>query len=133
MEKKPGTRMTKQRQAILDVIKNTNSHPTADWIYEEVRKIIPNISLGTIYRNLGILKEMGEIMELNFGSTYSRYDGNPKNHYHFCCSKCGQVLDLDISLFSELSNYINKNTDHIVENHRLEFYGICKQCQEKLK
>ena len=124
--------MTKQRQAILNVIRNTDTHPTADWIYEQVRKTIPNISLGTIYRNLGILSEMGEIMELNFGSTYSRYDGNPQNHYHFCCSKCGQVLDLDMALFSELSNYINENTDHLVHHHRLEFYGICHQCQEKL-
>lgn len=132
MNKNSNTRMTKQRQAILNVLRNTDTHPTADWIYEQVRKTIPNISLGTIYRNLGILREMGEIMELNFGSTYSRYDGNPHNHYHFCCSQCGQVLDLDMALFAELSNYINENTDHLVHHHRLEFYGICNQCKEKV-
>ncbi len=130
MAKKPGTRMTKQRQAILDVLKSTTSHPTADWIYEEVRKIIPNVSLGTIYRNLSILKEMGEIMELDFGSTYSRFDGNPVNHYHFCCTKCNQVIDLDIDIFDTIDQDVSQATGHIVNRHRLEFYGICKDCQK---
>ena len=73
-------RMTKQRKLILDVLRSTKSHPTADWIYEKVRQEIPNISLGTIYRNLNILRDMGEIMELDYGSKYSRFDGNAENH-----------------------------------------------------
>lgn len=129
MEKK--SRMTKQRQAILDVLRSTTSHPTADWIYEEVRKIIPNISLGTIYRNLGILKNMGEIMELDFGSTYSRYDGNPKNHYHFCCQKCGKVFDLDLPILSSLEDEVTTMYGYKVQHHRLELYGTCLKCQDK--
>ena len=129
MEKK--SRMTKQRQAILDVLRSTSSHPTADWIYEEVRKILPNISLGTIYRNLGILKNMGEIMELDFGSTYSRYDGNPKNHYHFCCQKCGKVFDLNIPILSSLEDEVATMHGYKVQHHRLELYGICLKCQNK--
>ncbi len=82
--KKRKKRMTKQRKIILDVLKNTTSHPTADWIYDQVREVLPNISLGTVYRNLKVLKEMGEIMELDFGSTYSRFDGNPKKPLSFC-------------------------------------------------
>ena len=88
-------RMTKQRKQILEVLKNTNTHPTADEIYEEVKKEIPNISLGTVYRNLNVLSEMDEIMILDYGSSYSRFDGNPKNHYHFKCEQCGKVFDLE--------------------------------------
>ena len=71
-------RKTKQRELILKTLRSTDTHPTADWIYEQVKKEMPNISLGTVYRNLGILKESGEILELNYGSKYSRYDGNPR-------------------------------------------------------
>ncbi|AZR74844.1 transcriptional repressor [Anoxybacter fermentans] len=123
--------MTKQRKAILEILRSTDSHPTADWIYEQVRKIIPNISLGTIYRNLSILKDMGEIMELSFGSTYSRYDGNPKNHYHFCCFECNRVYDIDIPVLQTINEEVSNKTGNIVHHHRLEFYGICKNCQEK--
>lgn len=131
---KKGTRMTKQRKTILKVLRSTTSHPTADWIYEEVRKEIPNVSLGTVYRNLGILKDMGEIMELDFGSTYSRFDGNPSNHYHFCCTDCGRVYDIDLILMKKIEDEAAKLSGHIIHHHRLEFYGICKECQKiKLK
>lgn len=129
MEKKIGTRMTKQRQMILDVLRSTTSHPTADWIYEEVRKLIPNISLGTVYRNLGILKEMGEVMELDFGSTFSRYDGNPVNHYHFSCLKCGHVYDLEMNVLTSLEKEVESQSGHTITHHRLEFYGICEKCR----
>lgn len=123
--------MTKQRQTILDVLRSTNSHPTADWIYEEVRRLIPNISLGTVYRNLGILKEMGEVMELDFGSTFSRYDGNPANHYHFKCVRCGNVYDLEMSLLTKLERDVELQTNHSITYHRLEFYGICEHCRQR--
>lgn len=125
------TRMTKQRKAILKILKNTDIHPTADWIYEQVKKEIPNISLGTVYRNLNVLNEMGKIMILDYGSTYSRYDGNPKNHYHFKCEKCGRVFDLDQKVFNDLNEKMEMNSPHKVDYHRLEFYGICEKCQEK--
>ncbi len=131
MAKTSETRMTKQRQTILNVLRSTTSHPTADWIYEEVRKTIPNISLGTVYRNLGILTTMGEILELNFGSTYSRYDGNPNNHYHFCCSQCGNVYDLTLPLLQSIDTEVMEKSGHIVKNHRMEFYGICENCKDK--
>ena len=76
-------RETKQREAILNVLQSTDSHPTADWVYDEVRKVIPNISKGTVYRNLKILREMGAISELNLSSPVSRYEGRQINHYHF--------------------------------------------------
>jgi len=78
-------RMTRQKQVVYDVLCSTKSHPTAEWIYSEARKQIPNIGLGTIYRNLQVLLEEGKIRELNYGKSQSRFDGDPSPHYHFVC------------------------------------------------
>lgn len=125
-------RMTKQRKVILEVLRNTTTHPTADWIYEQVRKEISNISLGTVYRNLKLLAEMGEISILDFGSSYSRFDGNPKNHYHFTCTECESVFDLEIPMDQIIDKEISNRTPFIVESHRMEFYGKCSDCQNKM-
>lgn len=125
------TRMTKQRRIILDVLRSTKSHPTADWLYEKVKDKIPNISLGTVYRNLNILKEMNEIMELNYGSTYSRFDGNPQNHYHFVCERCGRVFDIDEEVHREMDRRVEEKTGFTVRYHRMEFYGTCRECQNE--
>ncbi len=123
-------RMTKQKKIILDILRNTKCHPTADWIYQEARKKISDISLGTVYRNLRLLKEQGEILELNYGSTFSRYDGNSNNHYHFVCQRCGKVYDIDIDTIDYLENEVSNKLDVTVMNHRLEFYGLCKDCKK---
>ncbi|MGM0444945.1 MAG: Fur family transcriptional regulator [Bacillota bacterium] len=124
------TRMTKQRKTILNVLKNTTSHPTADWIYEQVKKEIPNVSLGTIYRNLNLLSEMGKITVINYANDQSHYDGNTEGHYHFRCNQCQKVYDLHVELFEkEINNIVEKNTDYKVSEHRLEFYGVCPDCQ----
>jgi len=129
--KKGFTRMTKQRRIILDVLRSTTSHPTADWLYEKVKDKIPNISLGTVYRNLNILKEMNEIMELSYGSTYSRFDGNPQNHYHFVCERCGRVFDIDEEVHREMDRRVEEKTGFTVRYHRMEFYGTCRECQNE--
>lgn len=125
-------RMTRQRKIILTVLKNTQIHPTADWIYEKVKKKIPNISLGTVYRNLRILKETGKIRELNYGSSYSRFDGNCSNHYHFVCRDCGAVSDVDFAMDQDLNRQVEKCINAKVEYHRTEFYGKCSSCQNSL-
>jgi Fur family peroxide stress response transcriptional regulator len=125
-------RETRQREAILDILRHTDSHPTADWIYDEVRKIIPNISKGTVYRNLNILQDEGEISELRLSGTASRYDGRQENHYHFRCEKCGRVFDLDEPVDRKLDERVAKKTGFKVSHHRLEFRGLCKECQQKL-
>lgn len=127
--KKGFVRKTKQREVILRVLRGTKCHPTADWIYQEVRKEIPNISLGTVYRNLRGLTELGEILELNYGSTYSRFDGNTHPHYHFVCLNCGQVCDLDMAVLHDLDKLAAAHSDFLVTGHRLEFYGYCKECR----
>ncbi|MFW5976477.1 MAG: Fur family transcriptional regulator [Bacillota bacterium] len=131
--KKSKKRMTKQRKKIMEVLKNTNSHPTADEIYDKVKKDIPNISLGTVYRNLNVLADMGEIMILDYGSSYSRFDGNPENHYHFKCEECGNVFDVEFEVLDNLNEKINSSTPYKVSYHRLEFYGICPDCQKQNK
>jgi len=130
--KKKKHRMTKQRKYILEVLRQTTIHPTADWIYEQVRKEIPNISLGTVYRNLKLLAEMGEISILDYGSSYSRFDGNPENHYHFTCTECDSVFDLGIPMDEFIDKEISNKTPFLVESHRIEFYGLCPDCQNKI-
>ncbi|NLV90773.1 MAG: transcriptional repressor [Firmicutes bacterium] len=121
-------RRTKQRELILRVLRGTTCHPTADWIYQEVRKELPNVSLGTIYRNLRCLREMGEVLELSYGSSYSRYDGNPEPHYHFICNICGSVFDVNMTVIHDLEKLVADATGFDVREHRMEFYGYCDDC-----
>jgi len=112
-------------------LRSADSHPTADWIYDEVRKVIPNMSKGTVYRNLKILRETGEISGLNLSGTVSRYEGRQENHCHFRCEKCGQVFDLDEPVNNEFDERVAKRTGFKVSYHQLEFRGLCKNCQQK--
>ena len=121
-------RMTKQRQIILETVRNNKCHPTADWIYEQAKKTLPDLSLGTVYRNLNKLKEEGKILELSYGSSFSRYDGNPENHYHLACIKCGNMYDVEIPLQDNLKKLVEDDMECKVSSHRIEFYGICKNC-----
>lgn len=91
----------------------------------------PKLSLGTVYRNLKLLKEEGEIMELDFGSTYRRFCGRSKNHYHFACSKCGKVFDVEIPIEADLDRKAAQATDFSIEDHSVLFCGACKECLEK--
>ena len=122
-------RKSKQKEAILRVLKGTTSHPSADWVYEQVKREIPNISLGTVYRNLKLLKQEGEILELDLASTLSRFDGNSQDHYHFRCEQCGRVFDVDEPVDKEIDYRVAQKTGFKVSHHRLEFRGLCKDCQ----
>jgi Fur family peroxide stress response transcriptional regulator len=122
-------RKSKQKEAILRVLKGTTSHPGADWVYEQVKREIPNISLGTVYRNLKLLKQEGEILELDLASTLSRFDGNSQDHYHFRCEQCGRVFDVDELVDKEIDDRVAQKTGFKVSYHRLEFRGLCKDCQ----
>ena len=126
-------RETRQREAILNILRQADSHPTADMIYDEVRKVIPNISKGTVYRNLKLLRDTGEIAELSLSGTVSRYESKKENHYHFRCEKCGRVYDLDEPVNKKLDKRIAKKTGFQVSCHQLEFRGLCKDCQEESK
>lgn len=122
-------RMTKQRRIILEELKKVSSHPSADEIFHLVRMKIPNISFGTVYRNLRFLKKQGFLMELDYGKTFSRFDGNPQNHYHFKCIQCGKIFDVKEPVNRSLDRRISQEMGFQVSCHRLEFYGKCKECQ----
>jgi Fur family peroxide stress response transcriptional regulator len=126
-------RDTKQREAILRVLRNNRAHPTADQIYDEVRKEIPNISKGTVYRNLQVLEEDGAVTELNLNGTVSRYEVKRENHYHFRCEKCGRVRDIDMPVKIELDKQAANRTGLKISYHQLEFRGLCKECENKQK
>ncbi|MBI2341580.1 MAG: transcriptional repressor [Deltaproteobacteria bacterium] len=118
-------RETRQRHKIFEILCSTKSHPTADWIYERVKKEFPKLSLGTVYRNLKILKEQSKIQELPFGDTYDRFDGNALPHPHFVCRKCGAVCDIELDLppISEASFKKYK-----IEGYSVTYYGVCEKC-----
>jgi Fe2+ or Zn2+ uptake regulation protein len=124
-------RQTKQRQAILTLLRGISSHPTADQLYDEVRKEIPNISKGTVYRNLKVLQEMGLVSELNLNGTISRFEAKQESHYHFRCEKCGRVFDVDEPVDEELDQRVANKTGLKISYHQLEFRGLCHECQHK--
>ena len=122
-------RMTNQRQVILEEIRKVKTHPTAYEIYEMVRKRLPRISLGTVYRNLTVLMEQGLVQKIDFGSTFDRFEANVLPHYHLICEHCGSVQDFEMALYDELNEKANRLTDFSVQHHRIEFYGICTKCR----
>jgi len=121
-------RKTKQRMTILEVLKGVRIHPSADWIYDEVRKKLPHISKGTVYRNLNVLKEEGAILELNVDGVVGRYEIRQDNHYHFICEKCGRIFDLNEPVETGLNAKFAKKTGFKITHHQLEFRGLCNKC-----
>jgi Fur family transcriptional regulator, peroxide stress response regulator len=129
MNTNKASRETKQRNAILGFLMNTRSHPTADQIYETVRKTIPTISKGTVYRNLQVLIDIGIVSVLDIRGTLSRYELKQETHYHFRCDACGRVYDLDEPVDPGLDDRISKRTGFVVSGHQTEFRGRCADCQ----
>lgn len=123
--------MTRQRRVILEELRKIDTHPSADEVYEIVRKRLPRISLGTIYRNLEILSETGEIQRLETGSHLKRFDGRADNHYHIRCLRCDRLVDIFVHLGVELDDRIKGSTDFSVLGHKLEFVGICPKCHRQ--
>jgi Fur family ferric uptake transcriptional regulator len=121
-------RMTPQRRVILEEIRKYNNHPAADEIYERVRKRLPRISLGTVYRNLDVLCELGEIQRLELSGSMKRYDGVAKKHYHIRCVVCGRVDDAPIAPMNTLEDNLYGTTVYEILGHNLEFTGLCPSC-----
>jgi Fur family ferric uptake transcriptional regulator len=125
------TRMTKQRRVILEEVRRINDHPAADEIYDRVRKRLPRVSLGTVYRNLDVLCEMGLIQRLELSGTTKRFDGIPQKHYHIRCVCCGRVDDAPIAPMNELEDDLYGTTVFEIIGHNLEFTGLCPQCSKQ--
>lgn len=131
-------RYSRQRAAILSFLQSRKDHPTADSIYTYVKKEFPNISLGTVYRNLNQLTEAGKIAKHHFGALGTdHFDYNISPHLHFICNCCNAVIDLPITEnlenFSSIDVQAAKKFDGIVQGHMLYFYGICKNCLDNGK
>lgn len=123
---------SRQREAMLALIKGTKCHPNALWLYDEMRKDFPNISLGTVYRNLGVLEQTGEIMRVCTAGGSEHYDGNTNDHCHFICRVCDRVLDIDVPEVHSLAAAAQR-CGVSVESCSLIFSGVCKDCRDNNK
>lgn len=130
MEIKPDTdmRLTPQRQIILEELSKVKTHPTANEIYDMVRRRLPRIGLGTVYRNLDLMAENGLILKLEVGGTQKRFDATTDLHYHIRCLQCGRVDDIDIKTVPQLDQAAADASDWQVLGHHIEFVGICSTC-----
>ncbi|HDK3069870.1 TPA: peroxide-responsive transcriptional repressor PerR [Staphylococcus aureus] len=126
-----GVRITPQRQAILRYLISSHTHPTADEIYQALSPDFPNISVATIYNNLRVFKDIGIVKELTYGDSSSRFDFNTHNHYHIICEQCGKIVDFQYPQLNEIERLARHMTDFDVTHHRMEIYGVCKECQDK--
>lgn len=124
-------RNSSQRTAILEVLRNTDTHPTADWIYMQLKPQMPNLSLGTVYRNLRQLMEAGEIIRVGIEGGVDHFDGTVSPHYHFFCNQCGKVKDLNIEYMDDLNTAAGRQ-GFLVKGHEIHFFGTCDECRGKL-
>ena len=122
-------RNTRQRQVVLDELKKLTSHPTAAELYIITRRRLPRISLGTVYRNLEVLSQMGTIQKLKISGSEARYDGNPARHYHVCCVYCGRVDDVHDLPADLVTSEVGNLAGYEILGHRLDFIGICPRCK----
>lgn len=120
-------RYSRQREIIKDILKGRCDHPTADMLYASAREIVPDISLGTVYRNLKLLSDEGSILTLETEDKKLHYDGDTSKHSHFICKSCGKVIDLffPVETPAEL-----KSAGLTVTDEKCVYYGFCKDCRE---
>jgi Fe2+ or Zn2+ uptake regulation protein len=124
---------TKQRKAIIKAIDIENYHPTADQVFEDVKKVIPNVSLGTIYRNLERMSADKELTALDFSNSPRRYETRDRPHYHIFCVHCSRVEDI---FMDHIIDILENSTEEAekrgfsVLGHSLEFYGVCSECRK---
>lgn len=122
-----GKRYSRQRELIYGALLHTTEHPTAEMVYQWLKPDNPNLSLGTVYRNLNLLANEGRIMRLCF--PVERYDATTQPHSHFCCDKCGRVYDLDLEYSKELDKKAMACSEHQIAGHELRFRGVCVACK----
>ena len=121
--------MTIQKRIILEELKKTKKHPTAEALYGEVRKKLPEISIGTVYRNLEVLADNGIARKLIDSKRKNRFDGNTDIHFHIECTKCGRVDDLPENIAEVIKKDIDLETGYEVSGYSLYFYGLCPGCK----
>jgi len=124
-------RITPQRLAVLKILASSESHPSVDDIYKEVKALFPTTSLATVYKTVSLLKELNEVLELGFPDGSNRYDGyNPVPHPHAICMTCKKIMDPELMNIDELSVEMSRKTGYKIFHHRLDFFGLCPDCQQ---
>jgi Fur family peroxide stress response transcriptional regulator len=127
-----GHKITPQRLAIVKILAKSEGHPSVEDIYDEIKKDFPTMSLATVYRNIVLIKSLGEVLELGFPDGSNRYDGNkPYPHPHVICIKCKKIIDPDLDSLDEMKNEVESELNFKILNHRLDFFGICNECISK--
>jgi Fur family transcriptional regulator, peroxide stress response regulator len=124
-----GHKITPQRLAIAKILAGSQGHPSVEHIHGRIKEDFPTMSLATVYRNIVLIKSLGEVLELGFPDGSNRYDGNkPYPHPHVICIKCKKIVDPDLDSLDELKKEVALETDFKILNHRLDFFGICGNC-----
>jgi Fur family peroxide stress response transcriptional regulator len=124
-------RVTPQRAALLRLIAASDGHPSASNLYDQIKAQFPTTSPATVYKTLNLLKELDEVLELGFSNDDNRYDGNrPYPHPHLICVRCHKITDPQVSLVDSLAAEVAQQTGYAVLSHRLDFYGLCPDCQQ---
>lgn len=131
MEAQTAIRLTPQRQVILEELAKVKSHPTANEVYDMVRKRLPRIGLGTVYRNLELMADNGLVLKLEVGGSQKRFDATTHPHYHIRCSSCGKVDDIEMATMPQLDAMASEMSDYEVLGHHIEFSGLCGSCRAK--
>ena len=122
----------RKRTAILSFLRQTKDHPSAEMVFNHLKAEIPDLSLGTVYRNLSMFKAQGEIISVGTVNGVERFDGNVEPHVHFVCNGCDAVIDLpQIQVPEELNRQVTEATGGTVEMCNLSFNGLCKECAAK--
>jgi len=129
----PMIRLTTQRQIILEELAKVKTHPTASELYDMVRKRLPRIGLGTVYRNLELMADNGMILKIEVGGTQKRFDAFTDPHYHIRCSSCGKVDDMDLPVLDDLVNSAGESSSYQILGHHVEFTGVCPDCLKNRK
>ncbi|MCI9566160.1 MAG: transcriptional repressor [Eubacterium sp.] len=124
------TKRSLQRDLIKENLISRYDHPTADMVYHSIRQELPNISLGTVYRNLRFLVEQGDALSLKLGDGREHFDGHVQPHYHFICSKCGEIEDIFMKEPS-ISSEAAKHCSGEIQGHITYFYGLCANCKSR--
>lgn len=122
---------SKQRDMIKAFLMGRKDHPTADMVYTNVRQLNPNISLGTVYRNLTLLADIGEIQRLRLGDGVDHFDADTTPHYHFVCNTCNSVIDLEMDGIESILDVANANFDGVITGHVTYFNGTCSCCTKE--
>jgi Fur family peroxide stress response transcriptional regulator len=124
-----GHKITPQRMAIVKILAKSDGHPSVENIYDQIKRNFPTMSLATVYRNIVLIKSLGEVLELGFPDGSNRYDGNkPYPHPHVICIECKKILDPDLESLDEMKKEVALETNFKILNHRLDFFGICSNC-----